>query len=215
MKKWVLPFLERETRKKAREMGIPKEEVEELANFRYEHGKNAEQALDDLLDYLNYEFGTWGLLGPNWRFREVFASVLGDLPKEAFDKIRRQRNVAYILPMDDYAETKIVNMPKARHKEEQLKIVTFPRWYINKPDKSLRGSIAHELAHIYLGHDFRQSVQKHPKTRDEQEAEADRTARKWGFEKEIDELEKDRAEVQEQHRKTKPKEKERKADSIA
>ncbi len=123
---------------------------------------------------LNCDFGLGGGLNDDsLNFSMAFGTVLADLPKEAFLKLREMKNVFYTFVPLPMAMVKTFPLEE-KLKAQSIVVVTFPHFLL-MPEDALRGQIAHELAHVYLGHT--QGGQKI-------EDEANNLVKEWGFHKE-------------------------------
>jgi hypothetical protein len=129
----------------------------------------------DLTYCFNYNLGSGGLGADDYMIG-AFGSVLSNLPKSAFDKLRKMENVFYIHTSNPGAEVKLFVLEKDIKKNKWLKIVNFPYDSEFMPLEALQGEIVHELAHVSLQH----------KTNSlEEDIKTDKLAEKWGFHAEI------------------------------
>ena len=165
MKDWVKPYLQKKYRGTIRQ------------NEKWE-GRSAYYELTDEFEH-NFGYGIGG--DADWMI-SCFGSVLADLPKGAFDKIRRTKNLIFLFTPNPGAEVKQIHPEKTIKAGDLLQIVTFPYGMVSYPPGAARGSIVHELAHIYLGHT---PACETPEGYEEREDKADEITKGWGFEEEI------------------------------
>jgi len=114
--------------------------------------------------------------------RDEYLAPIGEvfcrLPKEVFLEFYRNNLLFLVPPFAGASAFKIDN---------SLTVVVIPFLSFERPRAILVGEIAHELAHIYLGH-----LTLHPnELTDKHEKEADKIAIAWGFEPEIMAMNKD------------------------
>jgi len=180
MKPWVKSFLMQQHKKVMNEMKMEKE-TRKLSLEGFKREIESDEAIRyKLIDELNCHFGVGGLLGhKNW-FKDIFGSVLADLPEEVFLQIRAMKNVLYTFTPNPGAEVKHFFFEENDNHEnwDRIVIVTFPFGIIDMSAKAARGMIAHELVHVCVHSDKAIS-------NDAMEDEADRIAMEWGFEEEI------------------------------
>jgi hypothetical protein len=185
MKDWVRPFLLEQfdnpiDGKTSDELKIDKETKEfSLESFK-EEIESDEVVYYDLVGELNTHFGLGSIGGPKEWITYVFGSVLADLPREVFMKIRSMDNLCFIYTPNPCAEVKHIwfEVQDLSNWEGKIIVVNLPYNTQFMPVEAARGEIAHEIAH----------VDKHPAgiSNDEKEKEADETAKSWGFENEIE-----------------------------
>ena len=104
------------------------------------------------------------------RFDRYIAIVLNGLPADVEEWV--SCNVTLHEPPSE-------NCVGFQFKQETMWHIIFPNALFNLPIKDRLFTMAHEIAHCYLGHE-----KKHSETKamvDEQEKEADLLAMKWGF----------------------------------
>lgn len=187
MKDWVRPYLLKALTKsinrisKQRNWHSEEEKKEwiELKSTEFEEMINNErEVFFRLSGSLQCDFGIG--LGENLIFAEIFGSVLAELPEEVFKKLCGMKALFFIFTPFPGAEVKIINLEKGIRKGETLRIVNFPYASIFNPPLVTRGGIVHELAHVFLEHDYVENPDP-----DKWEDEADELPKKWGFEKEI------------------------------
>jgi len=178
MKDWVKPFLAEQYRRILVEAGRDDKGVEEALRLK---SRNYENPFDLTL-YVQTDFGI-DLGGDASCFTEVFAFVLGDLPKEAFDRIR-SADAFYIFTPNPGAEVKVFAIREPLGEGHTIRIVNFPySLLLDRSAMALQGTIAHELAHVYLEHNL--SPDRAPEVRED---EADQLAISWGFREGIETL---------------------------
>lgn len=209
MKDWVIPYLVDRTlelvRRRYAEKGkdVSKERIEKIWERKSRLGREAIFA--ELVGELNCDFGG-GLGGPSSLMRYLLGSVLARLPREAFLKLRDTKNLFLCYTPSPGAEVKVFDPGEKFDPSRPVLIVTFPQYYgqagvyefeDNPLPSSLavQGSIAHELAHVYLGHTPQEQMRRIEEKGDEHnpgdvhqemEDEADDLVRRWGFVKEVE-----------------------------
>lgn len=164
MRRWVKPFL--------------------LENVPFEdrHKKLDEVCIwNELASYFQYDFGNEGDL-----MILHFGSVLADLPKEAFEKLRKRTDVYFVHTSSPNADVKFIRR-KGKSKDDWVCIVNFAFDTMSTTEHVIRGIIAHELAHIYLNHKLLDPEEREVDLRTWiKEREADLRAKRWIEEREVD-----------------------------
>jgi hypothetical protein len=179
MKDWVIPYLKEETTRSLKDEGYDSVQIEEVLALRYDNLEPEEGFWQRLVDNLNTHFwmGAWG-----WAqdvFTDVFGSLLGDLPKEVYIKIRQMKNLFFVFNPSFGAEVKIFHLENDLKSGTELRIVVFPYSdYVMNQKDVLRGGIVHELVHVFEEH-------KYGPNDEDIEDKTDEIAKSWGFEKEI------------------------------
>ncbi len=131
-----------------------------------------------LMDRLDYYFGG------NQRFEEIFSSVLGNLPRQVFEKLLGMRSL--YLVVGEGGNVHNLRCPRDLKEGEEMWAVTICEKMLSAPRDIVAGLIAHELAHLFLEHGREQAaIQPHDRVECE-EREADTTAIGWGFKEEIE-----------------------------
>jgi hypothetical protein len=186
MKSWVKSFLLQEERQRIDEhfKGKDQETKEMILDTRIQELQGQEAIWLELSDFFNADFGG-GISGPGHKFKCVFGSVLAEMPKNVFNKLRGMKNlfIAYCLMMGG-AELKFFDLEHNMKVGERLIVVVFPFETASRSFDVARGAVAHELAHVYAEH----LIPGKLKGYDEAEDEADQIAKNWGFDKEIEAL---------------------------
>jgi hypothetical protein len=182
MKPWVKPYLLNGLAKTLDEIGASDEWKQlKTENFIESLESHPETAWWELPGSLNTHFGLGGLGGPRDWFTSAFGSVLADLPEEVFLKLCGMKNVFFTFTPNPGAEIKPFILVEDIKTGEALKVVTFPYVITCSSPGAARGTIAHELAHLYAHPDKYASD-------DAMEDEADEIAKSWGFEQEVEEM---------------------------
>lgn len=180
MKDWVKPFLLKESQRFMNEMGF-KEDIRQFTITNFEREIASDEGIWNILsEHLNCHFGI-GAMNPDilW-FTCAFGSVLADLPEEVFLKIRSMKNVFYTFTPNPGAEVKhfVFDEDDRIENWDRIIVVTFPYEVSFMPPITAKGTIVHELAHVYAHPDQAVSNEK-------MEDEADQLPIDWGFEEEI------------------------------
>jgi len=183
MKDWVIPFLMEEW-EKAREEKNPylkpnlQEKELKKRELRESSLTNKTAVYRELIGYLNFCVG--GSDNAAF-FTDVFGSVLTNLPKDCFIKLRKMKSLFFFLPSGVGAEVKQIELKDDIKAGEILQAAIFPIEVVSRPTEVMRGVVAHELAHICLGH-----LADKPPYFEVRENQADDLAKDWGFKKEIE-----------------------------
>lgn len=181
MRDWVKPFLIQDLQKTFDEIKwASEEEKKDFFKRKVQEFENKEAIYYRLPDFLNTYFG--GAIGhPQETFIHAFGSVLADLPKEIFDKLRQMKTLFIAFCSFRSAEVTFFEAGQDIKADDRLIIAIFPYASSFLSYKALRGEIAHELAHVYAEHLIPDKI----KFGAEAEDEADELAKNWGVEEEI------------------------------
>ena len=173
MKEWVKPYLLRNLMDMFYKISKQPEELKrKWIEMKPKEFEEPESVFRDLTDFLQCDFGE------NLAFKEIFGSALADLPFEVFEKLCGMKNLFIIFNSTQGAEVKLFHLEKGIRKGQTMRIASFPYTSMFRPREAIRGMVVHEIAHVFLEHDFKKDgVQIEDK--------ADQTARNWGFEAEI------------------------------
>jgi hypothetical protein len=111
----------------------------------------------------------------------ALTEVLCRLPDEAADFILCNSDIVVIDGSSSAAWSRRLDCPAYNEPHERrVHIVVLRKRLRDMPYKAVVGEVAHELAHVFAGHDV--------KSDESCQEEADRLARDWGFGDEIDAL---------------------------
>lgn len=179
IKEWVKPFL----LSKFQDNGFSEEAIQEFKS----NLQDPKFCQVELTKFFSHNFDEWSVLF------KVFGKVLAQLPKKDFQKISRIRNLILICPKIPGGCVESLKLPA---KKGRVVLITFDRDLISRDEAIIIGIVAHELAHLRLGHpEHRDEVT--PSLEDDaawlkywreiqgQEPLADGQASLWGFGPEI------------------------------
>jgi len=182
MKEWPLNFLKKQMEDALSELGAD-EKWRRMKMDRLETDlSRPEYVYRELAEALEVDFGV-GISQAGQGMKTIFGSVLADLPEEVFIKLLKMKHVFYIHTNNPGAEVKPFQLDEDRIRAindlQRVVVVNFPHDMISRDFAAARGTVAHELAHVYLEHGFKETVH----TEDDEE-EDDRLIAEWGFEAE-------------------------------
>ena len=178
MRDWVKPMLKNDAIQLLGSLAnsnLKEEDRKELFNSKLDEIEHAgeKEIFYELTDYFQIDFGR-ELGGATQLMTTAFGSVLSDLPEMmVFKKLSEMKNVFFIFNEFGWGTVKKLNFDEPM---EEIHIVVFDNVSSSMPFIALRGMIAHEIAHVYLGHTF---------GTEEIEDRTDKLAIEWGFEAEI------------------------------
>jgi len=177
MRDWVRPHLIQRIMDEIKSDPNGSEETkEEMIKLRSKEIEHEElEVYSELMGELQYDFGR-GIAGEKIYFEDNFGEVLSNIPEEAFKKLSQMKNLFFLFTPHEGATWRTIPLNDDLKATEGLKIVNFPFATVFKSPKAIRGTVVHELAHIFAEHDL---------WKEENENEADEIARSWGFEEEI------------------------------
>ena len=181
MKAWVKEFLiERHDKLIKKIQESESSSIEWIKEDRYFYSQSLddeEYCFAELLDCLNCHFGIHSDTFEHI-FRRHFVSVVAELPQKVLEHLCSMKNLFFTFESNPAPEIKFLYAKQDIKAGDRLYIVNFPFTTITMNDLALRGTIAHEIAHLYKHLDI-------PSPDDSVEDEADEISRKWGFDAEI------------------------------
>jgi len=117
--------------------------------------------------------------GNERRVHSAFKHVLLAMPDEDFERFMEQQPVLLCLPkIRGKVFKRMIAVPPGA-KELKVTFIYLPSNVDRWSEKTLINTVAHEIAHLVLGHLDLQDTKGNPKSKTE--AEADTMSEKWGF----------------------------------
>ncbi len=179
------------------------------------HNKVSEEVMESFnANVLNSPFFK-GLLSADKRLKSHIVNTLCRLPTKdrnlfinkkdlVITQLRRSAAISFdfisipfeVKDIDKYEVVPLITIPlplryknnfKFKRKVQNITMILFSSDFCDKPLSEIHYTIAHELAHVFLGHTDFKKGKLLLKKRNETEIKTDRQVIKWGFKKELEE----------------------------